>query len=116
MKIKEVLIGAFLFTLGQSIAWYQTNGQFINSWIKDHPIAMSALLGIPVGMCYIYGTTYTVTAFEGELWPARIIGFTTGIFSFTVLTTLHLNQTIDLKTGVILCLAAIVIILQVFWK
>jgi len=116
MKIKELLLGAMLFTLGQSIAWYQTNGQFISSWIKEHPLLMSAIVGVPVGMCYIYGTTYTVSAFEGELWPARIIGFTTGIFSFTVLTTLHLNQTIDLKTGVILSLAIIIILLQAFWK
>lgn len=116
MNYKGLLIGALLYTVGQAMAWYQTNGQFINGWIKDHPVLTSLLFGIPVGVCYIYGTTYVVGAFEGQIWPSRIVGFSTGIFTFTLLTTLHLGQSIDLKTGVILGLATVIVLLQAFWK
>lgn len=116
MKTKELLIGVVLFFVAQSMAWYQTNGQFVNEWVKNHPIIVSALFGIPVGMGYIYGTSYIVQAFDGYLWPVRIMGFVTGIVSFTALTYLHLKEGITIKTGVILCLATVIVILQVFWK
>jgi hypothetical protein len=116
MNYKNLLIGALLFALGQGLAWYQTNGQFISSWIKDNPVLTSFIFGIPIGVSYIYGTTYVVGAFDGQLWPSRIIGFATGIFTFTLLTSIHLNQNIDLKTGVILSLATVIVLLQAFWK
>jgi len=116
MKLKELLIGALLFFTGQMIAWYQTNGQFISPWIKQHPITVSGIVGIPVGMLYIYGTTYVAAYSGGELWPVRIVGFVTGILGFTLLTYIHLNEPVTLKTGVILTLMTVIVLLQVFWK
>ena len=116
IKVKELLIGAGLFLIAQTLAWYQTNGQFISSWVKEHPILVSGLMGIPVGMGYIYGTTYIVQAFGGSLWPARILGFVTGVTAFSVLTFIHLKEGINIKTGIILLLATTIVLLQVFWK
>jgi hypothetical protein len=116
MKLKELLIGGLLFLTAQALAWYQTNGQFISPWIKQHPVLVSALVGIPVGVMYIFGTTYIAQYSDGELWPVRIVGFVTGILGFTVLTYLHLGETITLKTGVILLLMVAIVLLQVFWK
>ena len=73
-------------------------------------------MGIPVGMGYIHGTTYIVEAFDGSLWPARIFGFVTGIISFSLLTYFFMKEGINIKTGVILVLASIIVLLQVFWK
>ena len=116
MKLKELLIGALLFFVGQIIAWYQTNGQFLSPWIKQHPVIVSGLVGIPVGMLYIYGTAYVATYSGGELWPVRIVGFVTGILGFTLLTYIHLKEPVTLKTGVILLLMTVIVLLQVFWK
>jgi hypothetical protein len=116
MKLKELLIGALLFFIGQLMAWYQTNGQFISPWIKNNPILISTIVGIPIGVLYIYGTKYVADYSDGELWPVRIVGFVTGILGFTLLTYLHLGENINLKTGVILGLATIIVLLQVFWK
>lgn len=116
MNVKELLIGIGCFLFAQSLSWYQTNGQFISEWAKENPLIVSLFMGVPVGMGYIYGTTYIVGAFNGTLWAARLIGFATGIFSFTILTYSHLGQGINLKTGVILTLASVIIILQIFWK
>jgi len=116
MNIKSLLIGAGLFLFAQSLSWFQTNGQFISTWMREHPIIISALMGIPVGMGYIYGTTYIVEAFGGTLWPARIFGFVTGILSFSLLTYIFMREGINIKTGIILILATAIVLLQVFWK
>ncbi len=116
MKIKELIIGALLFFIGQAMAWYQTNGQFISSWVKEHPLIVSAIVGMPIGMLYIYGTTYLVESSGGLLWPARMVGFATGIISFTLLTSIHMGEGINLKTGIILGLATIIVLIQAFWK
>ena len=116
MGYRSLIIGLFLFLVAQSLAWFQTNGQFINTWIKEHPILLCGIMGIPIGASYIYGTTYVVEYFNGELWPSRIIAFATGIFSFYILTLIFMKEGINIKTGTILVLATMIIILQVFWK
>jgi hypothetical protein len=116
MNIKSLIIGGILFFLAQSLSWFQTNGQFISTWIKNNPILTALIGGIPIGMCYIYGTTYIVEAFSGKLWPSRLIGFATGIFSFTFLTYIFMGEGINLKTSIILLLAATIVALQIFWK
>jgi|TARA_A100001011_G_C14097097_1_gene751098 hypothetical protein len=116
MNYKPLILGLILFLVAQSLAWFQTNGQFLSSWVKDHPILVSGLMGIPVGASYIFGTTYIVEFFNGQLWPSRIIAFATGIFSFYILTLIFMKEGINIKTGSILILATMIIILQVFWK
>ena len=116
MKVRELLIGALLFFTGQVIAWYQTNGQFISPWIKQHPVLISIIAGIPIGVMYIYGTQAVAIYSNGELWPVRIAGFVTGILGFTLLTYIHLNEPVTLKTGVILLLMTVIVLLQVFWR
>lgn len=117
MDYKKLLIGAGFFFFAQSLSWYQTNGQFISTWMKDNPILLSAMMGIPVGLGYIFGTENIVAAFGGEtLWASRIFGFVTGVLTFSILTYLHVKEGVNLKTAVILVLASVIVTLQVFWK
>ena len=115
MNWKSLLIGSFLYLLGQILVWYQINGQFINTWVKEHPWVMS-LLGIPISYIYIYATYYTVQAFDGSLWPQRLIGFSMGMMAFAYLTYAHLGENINLKTGITLLLAVAIVCIQIFWK
>ena len=115
MNLKSLILGTLLFLLGQTLVWYQINGQFINTWIKERPIIMS-LLGVPISYIYIYATHYTVQGFDGSLWPQRLIGFSMGMISFAYLTYFHLGETINLKTGVTLGLATAIVLIQIFWK
>ena len=116
MNYKSLILGLILFIIAQSLSWFQTNGQFLNTWVKDNPLWVAALFGIPVGMSYIYGTTYIVEAFNGQLWPSRLLGFATGIFSFTLLTYVFMKEGGNMKTGIILILALVIVLLQVYWK
>ena len=117
MNIKHLLTGIAIFTLAQILAWYQTNGQFISSWMKDHPLLVSIIVGIPTGVCYIYGTKFIVSAGpEQALWPSRLIGFSCGIVTFTIITYLHTGENINLKTASCLVLALGIMLVQVLWK
>jgi len=114
-NISKLIQGTLLFLLGQTLVWYQINGQFISTWMKEHPLAVS-FLGVPISFVYIYATQYLVEAFDGDLWPQRLIGFSMGMIAFAFLTWLHLNQGITLKTGVTLILAIAIVLIQILWK
>ena len=113
--VTKLITGTLLFLLGQILVWYQINGQFLSDWIKSHPLVMS-LMGIPISYVYIVATRDLVIAFDGELWPQRLIGFSVGMLSFAFLTWFHLNEAITAKTAVTLALAAAIVLIQVFWK
>lgn len=115
MNIKDLLIGAFLYFLGQLITYYQLNGQFIWEWFKKHPYLI-ACLGIPISFIFIYATKYSVSGFDGQMWPQRFVGFATGMIVYAWGTSYYFNQPIDMKTGVSLALSLLLIIIQVAWK
>ncbi len=113
--MSNLVRGTLLYLIAQTIVWYQINGQFISTWMKDHPIAVS-FLGVPISYTYIYATQYLVEAFNGDLWPQRLIGFSMGMIAFAFLTWIHLNQAITLKTAVTLALATAIVVIQIVWK
>jgi hypothetical protein len=115
IDVTRLVQGTALFLLGQLLVWYQINGQFLSGWVKEHPLAMSCF-GIPISLTYIYATQYLVEAFDGELWPQRLIGFAVGCIVFAFLTWLHLGQAITVKTAVTLALAAAIVVIQIMWK
>ena len=114
-NVSKLVTGTLLFLLGQTLVWYQINGQFLSEWVKKNPLIIS-LLGVPISYVYIVATDHLVTAFDGELWPQRLIGFSMGMISFAFLTWFHLNQAITLKTATTLALAFTIVLIQVFWK
>ncbi len=116
MNWKLLGLGLFWMLLGQVTAWYQTNGQFISSWLKEHTIWAIIIFAFSIGYSYIEGTKLLVQAFVVVLWPTRLLGFAMGILSFTLLTKFHLDESITLKTGITLALALVIVLIQVFWK
>ena len=114
-NIQKLISGTLLFLLGQTLVWYQINGQFISEWIKQRPFVMS-LMGVPISLVYIYATQHLVEAFNGDLWPQRLIGFAMGMIAFAFLTWFHLNEAITMKTAVTLALAVAIVVIQIIWK
>lgn len=112
---KNILISLLLYGLGQVLIWYQTNSQFFNEWARERPLLM-ACMGVPISYILIYASKYVVAGFDGLLWPGRLIGFAVGMVSMAILTYLHMNETITLKTGITLILAVLIVSIQVFWK
>jgi hypothetical protein len=114
--VKNLLTGIILFVIGQSMIWYQTNGQFVWESFKKNPFLLALGFGTLISYILIYATRYTVEYFDGMLWPGRFIAFGSGIVAYAILTWLYLGEGFNIKTIVSLILAMILIFIQVLWK
>ncbi len=115
MKLDSLLIGIFWFILGHIAVFFQLNGQFKWDWFKNNEFILAAC-GLIISFFYIWGTKYTVEAFEGLLWPARFIGFGIGMFVYALGVSFLFKEGITSKTFISLFLCVILISIQVLWK
>jgi hypothetical protein len=113
--LNNILAAVILFTIGQAMIWFQTNGQFVWPWAKENPMLM-ALIGFPISYILIVATKYVVAGFDGLLWPGRLIGFGTGMVVMAILTYCYMGEGITTKTLISLVLATTLVFIQVFWK
>ena len=110
----KFLIGILLYFFGQTLIWYQTNGQFINKGAKEHPFMMACIFAIPISYSFIHATRLTVEHYDGLLWPGRLVGFACGMLSFYLLTYYIMGEGLTLKTTLTLVLAVAIILIQAF--
>ena len=113
--MNNIIAAIILFTIGQAMIWFQTNGQFVWPWAKENPILM-ALIGFPISYILIIATKYVVVGFDGLLWPGRLVGFGTGMIVMAILTYCYMGEGITTKTLISLVLATTLVFIQVFWK
>ena len=112
----NLITAVLLFTFGQTLIWYQTNGQFKWKWFADHPLIVAFIFAVPISYSFIIATKLIVGYFDGTLWPGRFIGFATGMMSFAILTSFYMNEGISAKTAVSLVLASALVAIQILWK
>ena len=112
---KNILLGLLLLLVCQVAVWYQTHSQFFIPWAKNNILIIS-LFGFPVSYLFIISYRYLIKGFDGMLWPSKLIGFATGMLIMGALTYIHMNQGLNLKTGVTLILALLIVLIQIFWK
>ena len=110
-KLTALILCIGTFLLVQLVTWFQLNGQFVWPWFKNN-VFLLCLLGIPISWGYIEATRLGFIAFDGMLWPGRLLGFGMGMLSFAVLAYIFLGEQIGSETitGLILVLTAIFII------
>jgi len=112
---KQILYGGLIYLVTHIVIWFQSNSQFFNNWARDHSFLLS-FLGVPVSYAFIIGNRKLVEGFEGMLWPSKLIGFAIGMIVMTIMTYLYMNQIPTPKTITTLVLAALIVIIQIFWK
>ena len=117
MIFRDLALGVFWFLMAHLVTFYQLNGQFFKStdWFRKNEIIVAAA-GVIISFFYIWGTKYAVSGMDGLLWPARFIGFGVGMIIYAALVNYHFGETLTPKTIVSLCLALILICIQVLWK
>ena len=114
--MRNLIYGLILFLTGQSMIWFQTNGQFIWPWFKRNPFLVSLIAGTIISYMFIIATRYVAEYYDGLLWPGRFIAFGTGMVSFTFLTWYFLGEGLSTKTLVSLMLALTLVTIQIVWK
>ena len=114
--MNNLTLAVTLFLIGQTLIWFQTNGQFKWEWFSNNILLLSVLGGTIISYTFILGTKYAVEHFDGLLWPGRFLGFALGISSFAILSYIFLGEGITWKTATSLTLSACIISIQIFWK
>jgi len=114
-SLKDFIIGFIIGVIAQIGTFFQLQGpiKFL-SWNKYYWLLVIA--SIPLGMLYMATTKYMVTAFGGQLWPSRLMGFSIGAIIFTWLSWWIFKEPMNIKTIVSLSLATGILLIQIFWK
>ena len=115
MDPKLLTLGFIYFIVSATAIWFQTHAQFFNDWSKDNALLV-AIPGFIISYWSIKGTENIAAAYDGAVWPARLIGFGVGIILFSILTWLILCEKIEIKSAVCVLLAFCILIIQLFWK
>ena len=114
-KVTALILCVTLFLFVQVLTWFQLNGQFVWPWFKNN-ILLLCLFGLPISWLYIEATRLGFIAFEGVIWPGRLLGFAAGIFTFAICANVFMGEGLSIKTIVSLVLATALVCIQIFWK
>ncbi len=111
-----MLKGILFFVIGNILAWFQYNSQFVWKWWQDKPLLSSIIFAIPLGLCFWHAVR-SIMLSTGLLWSSKLIGFGVSNVIFGLLTYVFLKESIlEPKTVVCLILSCIIIAIQIFWK
>ena len=113
--MSKLLIGIIFATLGQIMSFLQMQGNVKYGWYEKYPFIL-LLTAIPSTWFYVKSVDNFVQAFDGQLWPSRLIGFGIGIIIFVTMSMILFKEPITLKTLVCLILACTILCIQIFWK
>jgi hypothetical protein len=111
----NLLVATLLAILGQILTFIQIQVSYKYGWYEKYPLAI-ILLSIPTGWCYIKSVDAYIQAFNGSLWPARLIGFGIGVIIFTFMSIIFFNESVSLKTLICLILSVFIILIQIYIK
>ena len=114
---KLFIIGCLWFAFAQTITWFTSNLQLIYPWLKSTKgVIICVIASCPATVGYIMATRNLYTAMNDSLWSVRLIGFSMGVLTFTVLTYIYMKEGLNMKNTITLGLSIIIVLMQVFWK
>ena len=101
--------------LGQIGSYLQLQGAMKLGWYPKYfwPVL---LMSVPLSWFYIKSVEYFVAAFDGQLWPSRLIGFGLGIVVFSIMSHYLFKEPFSPKTIVCIGLGITIIGIQILWK
>ena len=108
--------GILFFTIGNVLAWFQYNSQFVWPWWRDKPVITNLIFAIPMGLCFWYAVKQVVDT-TGLLWTSKLVGFGVSNVFFAILTYFFMKESmLTPKTMICLVLSMAIIGIQIFWK
>jgi len=111
----NLIYGIIFGLLGQIGSFMQLQGSMKLGWYPKYfwPVL---LLSVPLSWFYMKSVSYFIAAFDGQLWPSRLIGFGLGITVFSIMSHYMFKEPFTPKTLVCIGLGLLIIALQIFWK
>ena len=111
----HLVMGTIYGIVAQVITFLQLQGNIKWGWLEKYPI-LTLLASIPMGYLFIKSVEHFVSAYDGQIWPSRLIGFAIGIIVFALMSFYLFKEPINMKTLVCLLLACCILGVQIFWK
>jgi hypothetical protein len=112
--MKDLIFGLIYMLIAQIGTFIQLNCGAKYNWYNKYPI-MILLLSVPIGWLYIHSVKKLIDAFDGELWPQRILGFGVGIVVFGIMSYFLFKEPFSVKTLISIILALIIIVIQIIF-
>ena len=111
----NIIYGILFGLLGQIGSYLQLQGAMKLGWFPKYfwPVL---LMSVPLSWFYIKSVEYFVAAFDGQLWPSRLIGFGLGIVVFSIMSHYLFKEPFSPKTIVCIGLGITIIGIQILWK
>ena len=111
----NLLIGFLYGLVAQVFTFMQLQGSIKYGWYVKYPLII-ILASIPSGWLFLKSVQHFVTAFGGEIWPSRLIGYGIGVVVFTLMSYYLFKEPLSPKTLVCLGLSVAIILIQILWK
>lgn len=115
MVMQNFIYGVLYGIIGQVLSFIQLQGGIKWGWTEKFSWALM-FLGLPISWVFMKSVHYFILAFEGEIYPSRILGFAVGIITFALMGWFLFREGVSPKTGVCLLLSLAIILIQVLWK
>jgi hypothetical protein len=110
------MIKGFIYGLiAQVITFLQLQGQLKYEVLKNNTWFV-VLLGLPISYLFMISVKHFVTAFDGQIWPSRLIGFGIGVVVFSLMSHWLFKEPLTPKTLVCLGLGSLIVLIQILWK
>ena len=111
----EIIYGIMYGLLGQVGSFMQLQGAMKLGWFPKYfwPVL---LMSVPLSWLYIKSVEHFLAAFDGQLWPSRLIGFGLGITIFSIMSHFLFKEPLTPKTLVCIGLGLTIILIQILWK
>jgi hypothetical protein len=114
MNVSNIVIGICYGLIGQILTFFQLQVSHKLGWYDKYKFWL-LLASIPISWVFMESVKYFIKAFNGEIWPSRIIGFALGMIVFTVMSYSLFKEPFTLKTMLSLLLAFLIIVVQIFF-
>ena len=113
--MQNLVFGILYGLVAQIVAFLQLQGGIKWEWYPKYQFLLYALL-LPLTWMYLKSVRYFIDAFDGEIWPSRLIGFSIGIIVFTLMSHYIFKEPLSIKTIVCLLLGFSIVAIQVLWR
>ena len=111
----NIIYGVLYGLIAQIGSFIQLQGAIRYGWYQKY-FWLVLISSIPLSWLYIKSVEHIILAFDGQLWPSRLIGFGLGIMVFSVMSHYMFKEPFSPKTLVCIGLGLTIIALQIFWK
>ena len=119
----NLFYGILYGVLGQIGSFVQLQAALKYGWYPKYQWPL-LLVAIPLSWFYVKSVQYFIAAFDGEIWPSRLLGFSIGIIMFTILSAIMFTllsaimfrEPFTLKTIICLLLGFSIVAIQVLWR